>query len=150
MVKQGYCACWDKQYISKLKAVEAGTCRAVKAGMCTYLGPFCYIQIHSCTVFPHIITKVYSKLKILEKHFLEFIQLISLPMYCDMLIHTCMKQDQSYLRQVFYLREDNFGLNCRIILLSKFLIKLLHYLPKIILHDNESSPLKESPKYKQK
>ena len=27
------------------------------------------------------------------------------------IIHTCMKQDQSYFRQVFYLREDNFGLN---------------------------------------
>ena len=24
-----------------------------------------------------------------------------------------MKQDQSYFRQVFYLREDNFGLNCK-------------------------------------
>ena len=32
-------------------------------------------------------------------------------MYYDILIHTCMKQDQSYFRQVFYLREDNFGLN---------------------------------------
>ena len=28
-------------------------------------------------------------------------------------IRTCMKQDQSYSRQVFYLREDNFGLNCK-------------------------------------
>ena len=24
-----------------------------------------------------------------------------------------MKQDQSYFGQVFYLREDNFGLNCK-------------------------------------
>ena len=24
-----------------------------------------------------------------------------------------MKQDQSYFRQVLYLREDNFGLNCK-------------------------------------
>ena len=31
------------------------------------------------------------------------------------------------------LREDNFGLNYKRILLSKFLIKLLHYLLKIIL-----------------
>ena len=46
-----------------------------------------------------------------------------------------MKQDQSYFRQVFYLREDNFGLNKKRILLSKFLIKLLHYLPKIILQE---------------
>ena len=41
------------------------------------------------------------------------IQLISLSMYYDILIHTCMKQDQSYFGQVFYLREDNFGLNCK-------------------------------------
>ena len=43
----------------------------------------------------------------------QFIQLISLSMYYDILKHTCMKQDQSYFRQVFNLREDNFGLNCR-------------------------------------
>ena len=53
-----------------------------------------------------------SKFKFsVTKHFPEFIQLISLSMYYDILIHTCMKQDQSYFRQVFYLREDNFGLN---------------------------------------
>ena len=30
-----------------------------------------------------------------------------------LVIHTCMKQNQSYFRQVFYLREDNFGLICK-------------------------------------
>ena len=34
-------------------------------------------------------------------------------MYYDILIHTCMKQDQSYFKQVFYLREYNFGLNIK-------------------------------------
>ena len=61
-----------------------------------------------------------------------FFNILSIAPY--ILIHTCMKQDQSYFGQVFYLRENNFGLNCKKeCLLQKFLIKLLHYLPKIIL-----------------
>ena len=35
------------------------------------------------------------------KLFPEFIQLISLTMYYDVLIHKCMKQDQSYLDKSF-------------------------------------------------
>ena len=38
----------------------------------------------------------------------------------------CMKQDQSYFKQVFYLREDNFGLKIKRMLLWKLLVKLLH------------------------
>ena len=52
-----------------------------------------------------------------------------------------MKQDQSYFGQVFYLREDNFGLNKKKNVYLKFLIKLLHYLPKIILQNHTFPPI---------
>ena len=50
-------------------------------------------------------------LLLLLLYMLVTVGLFSLSMYYDILIHTCMKQDQSYFGQVFYLREDNFGLN---------------------------------------
>ena len=50
-----------------------------------------------------------------------------------------MKQDQSYFRQVFYLREDNLVWIVKRTLLWELLIKLLHYLPKITLHSLSQS-----------
>ena len=45
----------------------------------------------------------------------------------------------------FYLREDNFDfLNCKKNVALKFLIKLLHYLPKIILQGSSLMQLKQS------
>ena len=65
---------------------------------------------------------------------------ISLSMYYDILIHICMKQDQSYSKQVFYLREDNFGLNikknvalkitCKIVAFVYWKSSFKHWLPK--------------------
>ena len=60
-------------------------------------------------------------------------KLISLSMYYDILIHTCMKQDQSYFRQVFYLREDNFGLNYK----KNIAFKISH---KIVASFTENYP----------
>ena len=51
-----------------------------------------------------------------------------------------MKQDQSYFRQVFYLREDNFGLNCK----KNITFKISY---KIVALFTENYPSKDSISY---
>ena len=50
-----------------------------------------------------------------------------------------MKQDQSYFRQVFYLREDNFGLNYKKNITSKISYKIV-----ALFTENYPSPFTSS------